>query len=169
MTTIFTDVGEFSRGKGNRAARLGPRTFTTTGGRQYKSPNQIQANKLFSLLENKPGLTKDDRYRYKELMLGAEQLRTMNMSVLAEVILFIHNSSWIINPTTFNSDTIDPYIERRTPSDLKPQEREIVRLRFQAEFMRYVFYVLELRNSSEEALEQAVEQQGFIPAAPSLT
>lgn len=180
MTTVFTNVGEFRRGKGNRKTRLGPRiaveTVTRRGGgeKQNQTPDDIAIKKLLKLLE-KPGLSKDDRYAYAGLMRNAEQIRFMNMPVLAEVLLFMHNVGNTVTAENFNYNSIRPYIDRLLPrrevaeggiraKEISEEDLEIMRLRMAATFLRYIRYVSFLREQAAEALALAqAEQTEVIP------
>lgn len=174
MATVFTNIGEFNRGKGNRKTRLGPRTnveiTTRTGGeKQVQTPDDIAIKKLIKLLD-KPGLTQRDRYAYAELMKRAEEIRFMNMPVLAEVLLYMHNLGTEITGENFNYNAIQPYIDRLLPrrevaeggirtKEIPPEELEIMRLRMAATFLRYIKYVLLLRERAAQELAEAQTQQ----------
>ena len=182
MTTVFTNVGEFRRGKGNRKTRLGPRiTVETTtrrgvGEKQHQTPDDIALKKLLKLLE-KPGLSLKDRYDYIALMRNAEQIRFMNMPVLAEVLLFKHNVGNNVTQENFNYNAIRPYIDRLLPhkevaeggiraKELSEEDLEIMRLRMAATFLRYIRYVSFLQERAVEALTlaQAEQTPGMFPA-----
>lgn len=181
MTTVFTNVGEFRRGKGNRKTRLGPRInveiVTRRGGeKQVQTPDDIAIKKLIKLLD-KPGLTTRDRYDYADLMRRAEQIRFMNMPVLAEVLLYMHNVGNEVTEDNFSYNAIRPYIDRLLPrrevtegglrgKEIPEEELEIMRLRMAATFLRYIRYVSFLREQATQELELAQEQQGEI--APPL-
>lgn len=174
MTTVFTNVGEFRRGKGNRKTRLGPRVNTETiayrgGEKQIQTPDDIAIKKLLKLLD-KPGLTQRDRYAYAELMRGAEQIRFMNMPVLAEVLLYMHYAGNDITGENFNYAIIQPYVDRLLPrreiaedgvrtKEISEEELEIMRIRMAATFLRYIRYVSLLRQQAAEQLEEAQTQQ----------
>lgn len=181
MANVFTNVGEFRRGKGNRKTRLGPRinvdVITRRGGEKTaQTPDDIAIKKLIKLLD-KPGLTQRDRYNYAGLMRQAEQIRFMNMPVLAEVLLFMHNVGNIVTEENFSYNTIRPYINRLLPrreiqeggirgKEIPEEELEIMRLRLAATFLRYIRYVSLLREQAAQELEQAQLQQAEI--APPL-
>lgn len=175
MTTVFTNVGEFRRGKGNRKTRLGPRTHvevTTRRGteKQAQTPDDIAIKKLIKLLDE-PGLTQKDRYSYAGLMRQAEQIRFMNMPVLAKVLLYMHNVGNVVTAENFNYDAIRPYIDRLLPrkevqergvreKEIPEEELEIMRLRMAATFLRYIRYVSLLREEAARELEEAQKLQG---------
>lgn len=183
MATVFTNVGEFRRGKGNRKTRLGPRVNVDTiarrggGERQIQTPDDIAIKKLIKELD-KPGLTQKDRYNYAALMRQAEQIRFMHMPVLAEVLLFMHNVGNVVTEENFNYNAILPYIDRLLPrreiaeggirlKEIPEEELQIMRLRMAATFLRYIRYVSLLREQAAQELEIAQAQQMAI--APPIT
>jgi hypothetical protein len=112
MAQVFTNAGEFRRGKGNRKTRLGPRIRADVdarrgGEKQAQTPDDIAIKKLAKLLD-KPGLTQRDRFAYTGLMIRAEQIRFMNMPVLAEVLLYMHNVGNEVTDTNFSYNAIRP-------------------------------------------------------------
>lgn len=170
MANVFTNAGEFRRGKGNKKTRLGPRTRVEYAGhrgeKQAQAPNDIAYRKLLKLLE-KPGLTKADRYDIANSVKNAEQLRFMNMPVLSEVLLYMKNVGNVINLQTMNYAALGPYIERLLPRretheaggrvrEITEDELQIMRLRMAATFLRYISYV---KNIIEEANREAQEAQ----------
>lgn len=174
MANMFTNVGEFRRGKGNRKTRLGPRinvvTITRHGGEKPPpTPDEIAIKKLTRLL-NKPGLSQRDRYIYAALMQHAEQIRFMNMAVLAEALLFMHDVGNIVSEANFNYNAVLPYIDRLLPrrevmeggirtKEIPEEELTIMRLRMAATFLRYIRYVSLLREQAAVELEEAQAQQ----------
>ncbi|CAH6418992.1 Hypothetical protein HVR_LOCUS178 [uncultured virus] len=181
MALVFTNVGEFRRGKGNRKTRLGPRIRTdvnakTTGEKQNQTPDDIAIKKLGKLLD-KPGLTQKDRFDYTALMIRAEQIRFMNMPVLAQVLLYMHNVGNEVTAENFSYGAIRPYIDSLLPrrevieggiktKEIPEEELEIMRLRMAATFLRYIHYVDLLRDQAATELEEARIQQGEL--APPL-
>ena len=174
MTTVFTNAGEFRRGKGNRKTRLGPRVNVEIAARrgaekQIHTPDDIAIKRLTKLLE-KPGLSQRDRYAYAELMRRGEQIRFMNMPVLAEVLLYMNNVGNEITDENFNYNAILPYIDRLLPrrevmeggfraKEIPEEDQEIMRLRMAATFLRYIQYILLLREQAAEEMAMAQEQQ----------
>ena len=174
MANVFTNVGEFRRGKGNRKTRLGPRinvdVITRRGGeKQVQTPDEIALKKLLKLLD-KPGLNQRDRYGYVGLMRQADQIRFMNMPVLAEVLLYMHNVGNEVTEANFSYNAISPYITRllprreileggMRPKEIPEDELQIMRLRMAATFLRYIRYVSLLQEQAAQALEEAQAQQ----------
>lgn len=173
MANVFTNVGEFRRGKGNRKTRLGPRinigtTKGVSGGNYGQTPDDIAIKKLIMLL-GKTGLHQRDRYNYAGLMRRAEQIRFMNMPVLAEVLLYMHNVGNVVTEQNFSYNAIRPYVDNLLPrreiqeggvrsKEIPEEKLEIMRLRMAATFLRYIRYVSALRKQASEELENA--QQG---------
>lgn len=178
MELSFTNVGEF-RGKGNRKTRLGPRVRIDAGKRNYRraqTPDSIALKKLAKNLD-KPGLSSNDKYSYISLMSQAEQIRVMNMPVLAEVLLYMKNEGGEITQENFNYTKILPYIEKLLPrqeiieggiktKEIAPDELEIMKLRMAATFLRYIAYVGLLRQTADEELAEAQQraEETIMPA-----
>lgn len=179
MALVFTNVGEFHRGKGNRGARFGPRmrlgADDRTGGKKAQAPDKIATDKLFKLLD-KPGMMLDDRKAYRNLMLGAEQVRFMNMDVLAQAILYIHQHGWELTCQAYNPgdpanrdrfnytnilDYVEPLIDRQFGNDkVKATEDElnIIRLRLAATMFRYIVYVRGVKEQANLELTRNPQQ-----------
>lgn len=173
MSVAFTNVGEFRRGKGNRKTRLGPRIRTDFSGRsvnERQTPDGIAIEKLGKLLD-KPGLTRKDIEEYKSLMRRAEQIRFMNMPVLAQVILYMHNVGNNVTVDNFNYNSIKPYIDTLLPrrevmeggtrtKEIPKEELDIMRLRMAATFLRYIKYIDQIRDQAAREFENARLEQG---------
>jgi hypothetical protein len=175
MATTFTNVGEFRRGKGQRKIRTGPRmrleaTTRPGSGKVIQSPDQIALRKLNKLLD-KPGLDRDDRIQSQNKVAGAEQLRFMNMAVLAEVLLFMHDVGHNVTYDNFNYTAILPYVNRLLPrrevieggittKEIPETELEIMRLRMAATFLRYIRFVSLYQAEMAQQIEEATEQMG---------
>lgn len=188
MTTVFTNVGEFRKGKGNRKTRLGPRVNISSvknvgENRAISTPNSIAANKLRRLLEHTE--VGKNRYTYASLVEHAEQIRFMNMPVLAEVFRYMYNYGIDLNPQNYiynqtnditpailNYRNISDYIERLIPNEIREGNRsrdvttpdlDITRLRLAATFLRYIQYIILLRQRAAIELEEARQRQTIIP------
>lgn len=174
MEHTFTNVGEFRRGKGNRKTRLGPRVRVDMGdkrgGRQIQTADEIAIKKLGKILEN--SLTTNDRYAYTNQMARAEQIRFMNMPVLAQVLIYMNSVGNEITDANFNYNTIRGYIEPLLPrrevmegstksKEIPGEELEIMRLRLAATFLRYIYYVINMRQQAAEELEEAQQLQAI--------
>src|SRR3989338_1352403 len=116
MASEFSYAGEFRRGKGQRKIRTGPRmrlesATQSSSGRIIQSPDQIALRKLDKHLD-KPGLDRSERIETKNRVAGAEQLRFMNMEVLAEVLLYMRHVGYNVTYENFTYEAILPYINR---------------------------------------------------------
>ncbi len=170
MTSIFTNVGEFRRGKGNKKTRFGPRMQMDIGsgyGEHKRTPDDIAINKLRKLLD-KPGITRQDRAYYAGILRHGQQLRFMNMTVMAEVIVYLHYvGNRNIDQQLFNYKTITPYIERLIPTlsgdvkELTDNGLEIIKLRLAATFFRYTRYILNIKDKFEQHMEELGENVTF--------
>lgn len=158
MEQSFTWADEFSRGKGTRKTRHGPamRIGRKHGG--PLTPNEIAVNRLRNFLKV-PELPPSKRRDYENIMLKAEQIRFMNMQVLAQVLLYLNSRG--DDPSDFSYQAILPYIDRLLPhkeiieethkmKTIPAEELEIYRLRMAATFLRYMRYVLLLLENNTE-------------------
>ena len=175
MARVFTDVGEFHRGKGNRGARLGPRMRIGAPargeGRQRQSPNEIATNKLYKALE-KTRMSDSDRRYYRDLLAESDQVRFMHMPTLAEVISAYRNVGYNVTPDTFSYENLLPYIDRLLPRQetgpgkrkaMSETELNILRIRLAATFLRYVTHIIELQARAQQGIDEEQAIQG-IPA-----
>lgn len=185
MANVFTNVNEFRRGKGNRKTRLGPRITVKAARRQgvekqTQSPNEIAVGKLAKVLRESTDLDVKQRNNYIGIVSQAEQLRFMNMTVLAEVFLYMRNNN---DPVDINRENfhysrvapggIIPYIDhilarkevRAKMKDNSENERNIVSLRLAATFLRYIQYINILRAQNAQVANQ-IQTQRIEMAAP---
>jgi hypothetical protein len=176
MSDGFTNVGEFRVGKGNRQTRFGPRvrigTLTHQGTENVnQSPNAIARKKLDTYLRNK-GMGINHRDYYIGIMSDAEQLRFMNMPVLGEVFLYIQNLGGIENNYTniqlINHNAFMPYVDHLLPQreitengtrarEIPTGDLNIMRLRMDATFARYIRYIL---KQYEDYIEKKKQMGG---------
>jgi hypothetical protein len=170
MANVFTNVGEFRSGKGNRKTRLGPRIIikanTKYGGeKKVQSPDDIAINKLSKIFDDL-NVPKKDKRSYIDLMRRGEQIRFMNMQVLAVVLVYMNDIGGIVNSDNFTYMSISSYIDRLLPhrevveggtrtKEIPEDELQINRLRMAATFFRYIKYILLLRDQATQELEQA--------------
>jgi hypothetical protein len=158
MEQSFTWADEFRRGKGTRKTRHGPAMRIGRKTDHQLSPNDIAINRLRNFLKV-PELRASDTRFYLNLMSNAEQIRFMNMQVLAQVILYMHSRG--NNPQDFSYAVIEPYIERIIPhkemieethkmKTIPAEELEIYRLRMAATFLRYMRYLLFLLDQNND-------------------
>jgi hypothetical protein len=157
MEQSFTWADEFRRGKGTRKTRHGPAMRIGRKSEKQLSPNAIAINRLRNFLKG-PDLSFADRRYYEHLMENAEQIRFMNMQVLAQVLLYMNTEN--NDPQNFSYEAITPYIERLLPhkeliedthkmKTIPAEELEIYRRRMAATFFRYMRYVLSLLNTDD--------------------
>lgn len=167
MEQSFTWADEFRLGKGTRKTRHGPSMRIGRKHGEHSTPNSIAVNRLRNFLKV-PELTASKRRYYENLMFNAEQIRFMNMQVLAQVLLFMNSTG--DDPSAFSYQAILPYIERLLPhkefiedtnkmKTIPAEELEIIRLRMATTFLRYMRYVLFLMPSGNSEEEVEVEHQ----------
>lgn len=139
--------GNQNYGKGNRANRFAGRIRTDNPFRtKFYTPNEIAANKLFQRLNGR-GVPSVDQIAYRNSFVKAEQIRFMNMDVLAEVLVFINirknNQERIV--ADLNFEKMRPHVDYliNVSKDLKNLTAEglnVARLKLMATFIRYVRY-----------------------------
>ena len=173
---LFTNAGEFQyrRGKGNRQTRLGPR-MAAEGPRRVTTktltPDQIALNKLGKALD-KPGVLRNERYGYLNMLSNADQLRFMNMPVVAQVLMFMNSVGNDINEHNFNYAAIRPYIDQLLPrneptrdgtrgKNIPAEDLERMRLRLAATFLRYTRYILILLQEQQQQLIDAEQAEAI--------
>lgn len=169
----FTSAGEFqSRGGKSFKHRFGPRMLRADlrrkGDKKNLTPNKIAINKLSRLLE-KPELQQRDRSRYTNLLEPSEQLRFMNMPVLAQVILFLNEKNNVIDWETLKRAEFHKYIEhlldtllpKRDTAEgggktkaISDEDLDLYRYRMEATFIRYMSYVLGLMEANAQQIAQ---------------
>jgi hypothetical protein len=169
MSQLFTNVGEFRRGKGNKKTRFGPRISELDvqhGKQQRQTPDNIAINKLTKALGS-TGLDEKNRKIYIAMMKHADQLRFMDMTILAQVLLYLHHHNQIPVPIY---QSISTYIDRLVPhrgersnkEALNEEELAVIKLRMSATFVRYIYYVLSVQAQSRQQLEEANLEQSAI-------
>src|SRR5581483_8155878 len=109
MAVVFTNAGELRRGGKNNLMRFGPKIGLSVFNREKiaekKTPNQLAAGKLVTALEKYGIIEKQERYAFRDEMVQLEQLRFMNMPMLAAALILIRvgniNSSKSLTPQKF--------------------------------------------------------------------
>ena len=178
MSTKISNFNDYYKGKGNRRNQYGRKVkIQKNGDSLHKkistTPNDKAIRKLQNYLKNKEASQileshKDDPYQDKIGKLKSlEQLRTMNMKTLGQVLIFLHNNNYQLNVETFYKDDKEalPYINvlindfhknKLEAKQLQDNKLEVVRLRFAATFLRYSTLVLESYNQTN--LNQSIGQ-----------
>lgn len=165
MDQGFTNAGEFrTGGKSNRKSRLAPRARFDHSEKkgQKQTPNKIAIKQLENSLKKLP--RQKDKYPYIEIFRDDEQVRFINMGTMAEVIVYMETTlgNNEINENNFNYDTIAPFIENLLPrsevmeqgiktKEIGAEELEVMRLRMAATFLRYIKYIMNLRQKSSQS------------------
>jgi hypothetical protein len=169
MALVFTSASEF-RGKGNRQVRQGPRA---KGAGEYRSrsfegltPVQIARNRLVRELEKAPfnKISQKKRYDLADEMSRMEQLRFMNMTVLACALDFLREFRGEVTPETFTPANTRKYIltllptrEQRKEKKLTEVDLELMEIRLQASILRYIFTIVQFRQNEREATRRKFE------------
>ena len=134
---------DYRRGKGNRQSRLGPRMQISTleNKKAANTPNTLALKKLKKSLKA-IGLPEFEVQKYYNIMQDAEQLRFMNMPILAQVFKYRYdnNNNDDAIDANFTADNMKPYIDYLIPpADINDN---IIRMRFLATMFRYNRYVI---------------------------
>jgi hypothetical protein len=155
MDPQFTHEGEYyHRGKGSKKTRLAPRIASTGIRRPAErlTPDDIALKALSKIANN----LKVNFGQYQEKLRYAEQLRFMNMNILAHVLLYMdrnmgmteENEAQIdINPMSIN-EAIHPIITKEMRDS--STDRDIAEKRLAFTFLRYIKFVLMLREPEVE-------------------
>lgn len=180
MELTLSTVGEYNRGKGNRKTRFGPRLRIFSGTKEKRTPVDNAIKNLSKHLSVFKTLNEEAVNGYLVLLKKAEQLRYMNMALLAEVIYFMIEQDVDVeqkynDDLTEDDDVIDDlndeisfvsvgldkiteenvrsHIERLMKNnkiDTKSDDAEIIRLRLLATFFRYIRYIIKLKINTDK-------------------
>ncbi len=173
MASAFTNAGEFSRGKGSKGNRLGPRQRASDsvrrGNRQTQTPNDIALRRLDTILSNK-GMDDKNRREYQDIMRRGDQLRFMNMTVLAQVLIYMHsiNNDFDAIEERGIKNNVDQLLKSRVSDlELKPRgsadDNRIYTLRLAATFLRYISYINSIMMDADvEATEAESDMTGTL-------
>lgn len=176
---MFTNLGEFQKGKGNKKTRLGPKMTSNLPGQRDRrqTPNEIAINKFGKVLE-RHSVDRQTVESYKALISEGEHIRFMNMQVLGEVAVFLmvllSGESILEIPRhvivdNFTPDKLSPFVDPLIPThegsdiggtkrEYTEEEMETMKLRMSATFVRYAKYVailVEERRDSLQVMEEA--------------
>jgi len=142
-------------GKGNKKTRLGGKGAATTPTDRRTNeftPSQLATRKLGRILLHVPytGFTKGQREDLQSEMEQLEQLRFMNMEVLAAALYLLDQRS-PLDQASFDDKTVGPCIDRILPTaeeraKIPPAELEAIRIKLKAAIYRYSIAVIQLRE-----------------------
>lgn len=120
---------------------------------------QIAVTNLEKELRSYQDITEATRFQWKDEMSGMEQVRYMNMKVLAAVLVLLHQLRGNLTPESFNDLVLAPYLARLLPTSLSAEDRAYRTLRFKETLLRYARAVLLYRADIQE------QAQAIMPAA----
>lgn len=158
----FTNVGEFTKTRGNKKTRFGPKTsnIAVNNIKRFQNSNEIALDKLTKILKSEENIRRipvQNSIGYINYLKDADQLDSMNLPILAEVIIYLYSVNNDLN--NFSYKAIEDYIDRITNKQgitiegvsKKALENDlaITRLRLAAEFFRYAYYVINLNQENE--------------------
>lgn len=148
---IYTDAGEFTRsGAAQRIISIDAR---------QESVNRGQLNKLFNSFSQRP--SKNTEEYYIKLLSGSDQLKTMNMRVLAAVLDCLDRAQYQvpsnIDPligkyqVASNNQNIQLYIDQYRLIDNENidnfTQQTIQTMKMKATFVRYISYIYKLESA----------------------
>ena len=181
---LTTYADEDTRRKGPSQTRLGPRISLNNKSRTETrglNPDEKSLKKLRKFLIDDGRLSRDDINNYIGTMELSEHIRFMNIPVLTQVIVFIHNipgaytvyyQNFEYIGEFFTSNILNPYIDRLiTKHEIKGKksqeyELNIMHLRMIATFIRYTKYILNLRSIEMENVD--IPQNVISPPSPRI-
>lgn len=123
---------------------------------------QLAASNLEKELRSYQDITEATRFLWKDEMAGMEQLRSMNMKVLAAVLVLLHQLRGDLTPAGFTDAVLNPYLSRLLPTNLAPEELAYRTIRFKETILRYARAVLLYRA-------ELAERAAAIPTSPPAT
>lgn len=148
----FTISDDNRRGKGIGKSRYGPRVDITrlnkeSSKKTIRTPNEIALNKLLDILKVL-NIPEESRDKYAAIVKDSDQLRFMNMPVLAHVLLYLASIEFNVTPENYNEDKLRPFVDKLLydVKDVATDEKEIMKLRMYATFFRYSEYVMNRLN-----------------------
>lgn len=143
MYSVVTDTYEFSRVKGGKSTRFGPRKSKRKT--EARTPNQKAINQLrkeISIIDEPRNVNS-----YIGMVENADQLRFMNMPLLARVLKYIKDfikDESLGYSTAHASEYIQSIKKKyhKQTDSMSETELELLDMRLQIEFIRYLWYVL---------------------------
>lgn len=170
----LTYAGEFYPGEAGEKLRVGPRMNVAdlSGRRKTRTPQRIALRKLQTLLDVGE-ISRDVKIKYISLLRDSQQLRFMNMQVLATTIIYLQRlPRKIVNgipEIDFNSITYEsmlPYIDQLFEifkiRDITDNERMAMRLRMSATFVRYILYLITIEREKKNAVATAGSEFDYL-------
>lgn len=161
-----------ARGKGNRLARQVPRIEGERRARQ--TIIQLQTYRLSAALRG--AFTEQDKQRYMGFVLNLDQARYMNMEVAAKVLLFMARYQLFTDDKKKRAESIKNNVNRKTLLDYvnqalvllkvdakkySPEEYEIILLRTEAIFVRYIRYILLVKDDNNLRFNEMTIPEGL--------
>lgn len=160
------------RGKGNRLTRQVPRIKADQ--RQRQTVIQLQYYRLNAALRG--AFTEQDKQRYIAFVLNLDQARYMNMEVAAKVLLFMARYQLFTEDeeklqtnlnNSLNRKNLLNYINQALallkvdPKKYSTDEYELIVLRTEAIFVRYIRYILIVKRDNNLRFNEMVIPEGL--------
>jgi hypothetical protein len=162
MSTTYTAFGERSRrGRPRPTPRRGAKSPRRPGARRRQlTPEQLAGIALSRALAEIPGTTEELRRQFQDEMMEMEQIRYMNMRVLAATLMFLHNVGDEVTPENFTDQNLAPVIINVLPaSDLPEMERRLTYIKLKETILRYIravqiFRITRLRQLQAQPINE---------------
>jgi hypothetical protein len=109
-----------------------------------KIPKYAEYEKLKALLTN---ISEEQKKFYITNLFSSNQIRNMNLPLMAEVITFMDRANNIINKNTVNQKTVQPYVNHVLPKKSEYVEKygledyNLMEKEMYSSFFRYVRHV----------------------------
>ena len=152
METFFGEIHSEKRTKQLRGVQKSGKE------RKVQTTNKIAINKIEPYLKN----LKMRNYYIRILSLS-DQIRYMNMIMLAYVIIYMDENDNDITSENFSYEKIDKYINvvllniGTKKNEISDDDYQIIKLRTAATFLRYIRYMRELIKNVGEDVEEIIE------------
>lgn len=127
--------------------------------RKQMTDVQLATLDLEKELRSYQDITENRRYLWREEMTGLEQIRTMNMRLLAAALVYInqvlHGDPQNLIPEVFTDEILQPYLDKVLPAGANVRA-------YKEDLFRYIRAVLTYRATKEERLMELQEQQAQV-------
>lgn len=176
MEEGFTDIEDRVRPRGGNKGRLAPQRYTTYRERKRGKDDQTFNEKAYNKLRNTlfPGPTTTQRIDLLTGLLETNQLKYMNIPLLADVIRYMNLQTADVNGhprygTREFIELLTAITNRELSKDFskenEAEQSDLLFMRLQATFIRYVNFVNNARKQEDLRYQQNIP--GYIaPAEP---
>lgn len=171
----------FNRARTGKRTKKAPAISNIAGftrKKTNKTPNQIAVEKLYNHLKRyMPEIENNTdlfgihvRDIYIKLLQNSEQIRFMNMAVLAQVLIYMYSVNDQVNSKNFSYELLErDYLDNILHDvgvklkNTNAKELDVMRLRMAATFLRYIRYMTELISTGLDESEEETQPQEMLP------